>query len=1066
MSRLSTQETSFSKPSAVPIDQSTGSGDGNSMESGILPPPVTESLAPSTLHSGMHGFEFWEIFAGCAKLSSCLQTEGFTVFPVDHDEMDHVPLVPVFFADLREPAAQKQLIERIHTMPPIGIHLAMPCGTGSRAREQPISAAKRKLGVPQPPPLRSAEHPMGIPNLKPFHQAKIDSSNELLRFVVELLFLAFQKGVHVVLENPERSWIWAALVFLVLQKNNQTFSSWYNGLHEVIFDACEHGGSRPKSTKLATTLKVLLKLARRCGKNHVHSEFGTSWNGSRWVFDTSLEAEYPLILCQRYARLVSKFFKLPPLPQHSHRALHIAASQRQHKASRPLIPEYRQVQLLKKDQSDPTTEFKILESLTSTGEDDRDRDGARRVGIYHTKLEFFNKALAAKHPCNTNESVTPLTKEVVSEVLEKGFTEVASQRIKAMVMIKKLKTELATEELRFKSTLPEHCRKVLASKSVLLWKKLLEITKFPDRGVFELMCGTPLAGEHSKSEIFGERIVMAKTSEQLLRLSSVWRNPTLLARKVHEDDPALQKVLWNETLKEVEKGYIQGPYSSLEDVRRELGSDSVCLVRRFAILQGQGEDVKPRVIDDAKESGLNAAYTAKEKMDLHDFDHVSSIASYIGSRLLETNSREGRLHAEMRTNMNWLGRCLDLSKAYKQIPISTSSRSLMVLMVPNPATGKQMFFTTSSMPFGCAASVFSFNRITRSLLHIMQVMLRVVGGVFYDDFALLEPAPSAKMCGLSVEGLLDALGWIYAKEGDKATEFEGVFNLLGAQLDLRCLHLGRIVVSNKPGRIDKMVNILQDVKRKGCISKAEAQSFHGLLNYASGFFLGSACKTAARCFSNLISNPGRASSKEISGLCDFTISCLSQACPREWECQVESNCLVVFTDGSFEKGVGLWGAVVIDDISARREVFWGSVPQRLIDGWIAQAGEQIISQIEAFAALLVRWCFRSEWMGRKALFFIDNDAARYALIKSSSGSSSLLLVTDCFHSFDAEFPLMTWVERVASSSNIADLPSRGQQEEAAAMIKGSLRGDILLEEKILERLVLHPSIPLSLLRAS
>ena len=116
--------------------------------------------------------------------------------------------------------------------------------------------------------------------------------------MVELLFLAFQKGVHVVLENPERSWIWAALVFLVLQKNNQTFSAWYNGLHDVIFDACEHGGSRPKSTKLATTLKVLLKLAKRCGKNHVHSEFGTSWNGSRWVFDTSLEAEYPLILCQ------------------------------------------------------------------------------------------------------------------------------------------------------------------------------------------------------------------------------------------------------------------------------------------------------------------------------------------------------------------------------------------------------------------------------------------------------------------------------------------------------------------------------------------------------------------------------------------------------------------------------------------------------------------------------------------------------------------------------------------------------------------------------------------------
>ena len=72
----------------------------------------------------------------------------------------------------------------------------------------------------------------------------------------------------------------------------------------------------------------------------------------------------------------------------------------------------------------------------------------------------------------------------------------------------------------------------------------------------------------------------------------------------------------------------------------------------------------------------------------------------------------------------------------------------------------------------------------------MQVLLRIVGGMFYHDFALLEPAPSARLCSLSVEGILDALGWIYAKDGDKAT----AFNLLGAQLDLNSLRLGRMVV--------------------------------------------------------------------------------------------------------------------------------------------------------------------------------------------------------------------------------------------------------------------------------
>lgn len=78
----------------------------------------------------------------------------------------------------------------------------------------------------------------------------------------------------------------------------------------------------------------------------------------------------------------------------------------------------------------------------------------------------------------------------------------------------------------------------------------------------------------------------------------------------------------------------------------------------------------------------------------------------------------------------------------------------------------------------------------------------------------------------------------------------------------------------------------------------------------------------------------------------------------------------MFTDGSFEKGIGLWGAVVIDDIAEQRDVFWGTVPQRLVDGWLAQAGEQIISQMEAFAALLVRCFFvLSGWAGRLCFSF-------------------------------------------------------------------------------------------------
>ena len=61
--------------------------------------------------------------------------------------------------------------------------------------------------------------------------------------------------------------------------------------------------------------------------------------------------------------------------------------------------------------------------------------------------------------------------------------------------------------------------------------------------------------------------------------------------------------------------------------------------------------------------------------------------------------------------------------------------------------------------------------------------------------------------------------------------------------------------------------------------------------------------------------------------------------------------------------------------------------------------------------------------------FIDNDAARFSFINSNSSSDSvgdLLLVNAAL---DAKLDIACWYERVASESNIADLPSRLQFEE-------------------------------------
>ena len=96
----------------------------------------------------------------------------------------------------------------------------------------------------------------------------------------------------------------------------------------------------------------------------------------------------------------------------------------------------------------------------------------------------------------------------------------------------------------------------------------------------------------------------------------------------------------------------------------------------------------------------------------------------------------------------------------------------------------------------------------------------------------------------------------------------------------------------------------------------------------------------------------------------------------------------------------------------------------------------MIAQAEAFAVVLARQSFRSLIQGRRTIYFIDNEGAREVLIKGASKSRTLLLLGALFFEMENLDQSLTWLERVPSSSNVADGPSRGEIQETAKMIGG------------------------------
>ena len=101
------------------------------------------------------------------------------------------------------------------------------------------------------------------------------------------------------------------------------------------------------------------------------------------------------------------------------------------------------------------------------------------------------------------------------------------------------------------------------------------------------------------------------------------------------------------------------------------------------------------------------------------------------------------------------------------------------------------------------------------------------------------------------------------------------------------------------------------------------------------------------------------------------------------------------------------------------------VPPALVHIWKTRPDqEQVIGQAEIFPALVARWTWASHLADNRVMYFIDNESARLALVKSYSPVlPSLSLVQECV-AVDFQITSSPWYARVPTFSNIADSPSR------------------------------------------
>ena len=1042
----------------------------------VLAAPARQDTPP-VLSSSLWTFE---IFSGHANLSRALWNVGFHVLSFDSAAVDGNS--PTVRLDLSTEAGQDVFWKLLEAHKPFFFHLGVPCGTASRARERPLPE-HHVLAARPPQPLRSSEFPLGLPTLPADSKDswRVRTANVLYKFSYRLLLHCCRFGIACSVENPTNSLFWQVLESFAEQENRL----WPPAqLEYVDFHSCCHGGSRPKKTRLLATKGLFTQLRAVCQKDHPHKPWSLIYRQGSTVFSTADEASYPPLLCKRMADLLlqsaqSRGFSLVPAsPLHAQSQ---ASLGKQSRKMTPLIPEFYRV-VWKPASFVPDSSCKILlrhseggggkpkeiddsmgddalqppavqrggqgkpeEIDNSMGDDALQPPATQRaikVGFWLNPQQHVQEATKLEHPVDVANPVDEVAEVSVKACMDLPKRELMHQRklnlLKATLLVK----QLDQKEAELHDSFPPWYRKVVADKKILAWEALLQTYGYSDmEAVNFLRQGVRLVGESDLPECFKPKLVPATMSEAELRDTAKPRRQAMrLSRHASDEDHV--KHLHAATDEEVSLGFLEGPYDE-DEVSAILGHDSWGAIRRFILVQGA--ELKLRPIDDGLEAQINAAYTSLIKLEMQDSDYIASLAKKIGE--LE-RLRAERLGCKPRP---WKGKTLDLTKAYKQLPLHPEHRDLAVVYFRGEG-GKDCYYISNALLFGSSAAVFAFNRVARSLWYLINKILLLPCGYFYDDFPLFSLAEDAEEMDEMVTEFLHLLGWRHATTGSKGKAFSEVFTVLGMQLDLSCLDRGTIVLANKPGRIERIVELLNKCKARGFMSRHEAQVLLGLLNFAAGFYAGQALRPTC-CDLNAIISGASIRHGDLARMCDHATVVLRETSPRIIS-SLESRPLIhIWTDGSWEQGVAGLGAVVYDCESGQGAVFQGTLPQNLVDHWKAGVGSQLICEIELFAIVAIRSFLMNKLAGRKCIFWTDNDSARAAMIKGYSSSLAMHVLVRRLASIEAGGSCIRWVERVPSFSNISDWPSRGEGGKALELVNAKKVESFPFDRSLIEALL-------------
>ena len=239
-------------------------------------------------------------------------------------------------------------------------------------------------------------------------------------------------------------------------------------------------------------------------------------------------------------------------------------------------------------------------------------------GIQWSEFEFITAAATAGHPRSFMKSMPVDLQNTIDSLTQLTNQEVACRRANWARHWMQRRVQLEAQEKKLHERMDNESRNVMVDKKILLYEEMLKQAGYSDMNVVSIVKeGVPLVGQVQQSGHFAKTYKPAAISVEYLEQHSANIREAVMSGISSSGDKDCDAFVYNETLKERDKGWLSGPHAL-----DELPPNAV-ISRRFALWQ----KTKYRCIDDYSGSLVNATCTIDETPFLHTIDVAGAMLS-------------------------------------------------------------------------------------------------------------------------------------------------------------------------------------------------------------------------------------------------------------------------------------------------------------------------------------------------------------------------------------------------------------------------------------------------------